>query len=164
MEQEKSNTNSPKESNVSKKYSKTSVLSKTISKTSLIHKVGFHFCTLQRQEVSCWNLTFRWNLTSLALESENLLQTSRSTKEPSGVSREPDSDSRQLDTAVTSVRDTGSTIRETGSSVRGTTGRVSRQESTISGRNTAPTRDSKGPFENFHSKYEYLAIFQTTKS
>ena len=53
MEQEKSNTNSPKESNVSKKYSKTSVLSKTISKTSLIHKVGFHFGL---SSASKWNL------------------------------------------------------------------------------------------------------------
>ena len=79
-------------------------------------------------------------------------------------SREPDSESRQLDIAVSSVRDTGSTSRETGGSIRGTTGRVSRQESTISGRNTAETRDSKGPFENFHSKFEYSAIFQTIKS
>ena len=108
---------------------------------------------LLESDLSLESDLFRWNLTSLALESENLLQTSRSTKEPSGVSREPDSDSRQLDTAVTSVRDTGNTIRETGSGVRGTTGRVSRQESTISGRNTAPTRDSKGPFEIFHSKF-----------
>merc|ERR1712168_1538990 len=40
MEQEKSNTNSTRESNVSKKYSKTSLISKTISKTSLIHKTS----------------------------------------------------------------------------------------------------------------------------
>ena len=46
MEQEKSNTNSTRESNVSKKYSKTSLISKTISKTSLIHKVGFHIITI----------------------------------------------------------------------------------------------------------------------
>ena len=48
MEQEKSNTNSPKESNVSKKYSKTSLLSKTISKTSLMHKVGFQFALFRQ--------------------------------------------------------------------------------------------------------------------
>merc|ERR1712147_60094 len=40
MEQEKSNTSSTRDSNVSKKYSKTSLISKTVSKTSLITKTS----------------------------------------------------------------------------------------------------------------------------
>ena len=134
MEQEKSNTNSPKESNVSKKYSKTSILSKTISKTSLIHKVGFQFAL------------FRQYFQRHRLKSENFLQTLRSTKAASRESREPDSESRQLESTVSSVRDTESSVKNTESSVRSTTGRVSN-------RDTAPNRDIKGPFEGFHSKF-----------
>ena len=92
--------------------------------------------------------------------TDSILQTSRSTKAASRESRKPDSESRQLDGTVSSVKDTESSVKNTESSVRSTTGRVSRQESIIttgraSNRNTAPNRDSKGPFEGFHSKFYY---------